>query len=37
MLIPWLITRFAGMPTVVSGRSLVLFLGISMGVGSECQ
>ena len=33
MLIPWLITRFAGMPTVVSARTLVLSLGISMGVG----
>jgi putative ABC transport system permease protein len=33
MLIPWLITRFAGMPTVVSAQSLVLSLGISMGVG----
>jgi putative ABC transport system permease protein len=33
MLIPWLITRFAGMPTVVSPQSLVLSLGISMGVG----
>ena len=31
--IPWLITRVAGMPTVVSGYSLVLSLGISMAVG----
>jgi putative ABC transport system permease protein len=33
VLIPWLISRFAGMPTVVSAQSLVLSLGISMGVG----
>jgi putative ABC transport system permease protein len=33
MLIPWLITRFAGMPTVISGYSLALSLGISMSVG----
>ncbi len=31
--IPWLITYFAGMPTVVRLYSLVLSLGISMGVG----
>jgi putative ABC transport system permease protein len=33
VLIPWLITRFAGMPTEVTGWSLALSLGISMGVG----
>ncbi len=33
LLIPWTITLFAGMPTVVSAHSLVLSLGISMGVG----
>ena len=33
VLIPWLITRFAGMPTVVTGYSLVLALGVSMSVG----
>jgi len=33
LLIPWLITHFAGMPTVVSGYSLVLALGVSMSVG----
>ncbi|MBN2450603.1 MAG: ABC transporter permease [Lentisphaeria bacterium] len=33
LLIPWLVTRIAGMPTVVSPISLVLSLGISMGVG----
>ena len=33
LLIPWLITRFAGMPTVVTGYSLVLALGVSMSVG----
>ncbi len=31
--IPWLITRTAGMPTVVTAYSLVLSLGISMGIG----
>ncbi|MCA9448427.1 MAG: FtsX-like permease family protein, partial [Candidatus Omnitrophica bacterium] len=31
--IPWSITFFAGMPTVVTPFSLVLSLGISMGVG----
>ena len=31
--IPWVITRMAGMPTVVKPISLVLSLGISMGVG----
>lgn len=33
LLIPWLITQFAGMPTVVSLSSLLLSLGISVGVG----
>lgn len=31
--IPWLITRLAGMPTVVTPVSLILSMGISMGVG----
>jgi len=33
ILVPWLITQFAGMPTLVSLYSLVLSLGISMAVG----
>jgi len=33
LFIPWLISRFAGMPTIVSAYSLVLSLGISMSVG----
>jgi putative ABC transport system permease protein len=33
LLIPWLITRFAAMPTIVSAYSLVLSLGISMTIG----
>jgi putative ABC transport system permease protein len=33
ILIPWSITYFAGMPTVVTPESLLLSLGISMGVG----
>jgi len=33
LLFPWLITRFAGMPTVVPGYSIALSLGISVGVG----
>ena len=33
ILIPWLITYFADMPTVVTFYSLSLSLGISMGVG----
>lgn len=33
LLIPWLITRFAGMPTIVPGYSLVLSVGISVSVG----
>ncbi|MDY0031385.1 MAG: FtsX-like permease family protein, partial [FCB group bacterium] len=31
--IPWLVTRFSGMPTVVTPDSLVLSVGISMAVG----
>ena len=31
--IPWLITRIAGMATVVTGYSLVLAVGISVTVG----
>ena len=31
--IPWLVTHFAGMPTVVTAHSLVLSVGISMSVG----
>ena len=31
--IPWVVTRFSGMPTVVPFYSLVLSVGISMGVG----
>ena len=33
LLIPGLVTRFAGMPTLVTPHSLALSLGISMGVG----
>ena len=33
LLIPWLVTVFAGMPTVVTAWSLLLSLGISVGVG----
>jgi putative ABC transport system permease protein len=33
LLIPWLITRMAGMPTVVTGYSLALAVGISVSVG----
>jgi putative ABC transport system permease protein len=33
LLVPWLITHFAGMPTVVKPGSLFLSLGISMTVG----
>ena len=33
LVIPWLITRIAGMPTVVTGYSLVLAVGISVTVG----
>ncbi len=33
LLIPWLITVFAGMPTLVTAYSLILSLGISMGIG----
>lgn len=31
--IPWMITKFAGMPTVISPMSLILSLGISTAVG----
>ena len=31
--IPWLVTRFADMPTVVTAFSMILSLGISMSVG----
>ncbi|MBU0641548.1 MAG: macrolide export ATP-binding/permease MacB, partial [Planctomycetes bacterium] len=31
--IPWAITLFAGMPTVVTGYSLCLAVGISVGIG----
>ncbi len=31
--IPWFITRFAGMPTVVTAKSLLLSVGISLSVG----
>ena len=33
LLFPWLVERFAGMPTIVPMYSIVLSLGISMGVG----
>ena len=33
LFIPWMITIFSGMPTVVTLYSLVLSLGISMSVG----
>ena len=33
LLIPWLVTAFAGMPTIVTPYSLVLSLGISLTVG----
>jgi putative ABC transport system permease protein len=33
LIIPWSITAFAGMPTIVTPESLALALGISMGVG----
>jgi putative ABC transport system permease protein len=33
LLIPWLITRLAGMPTVVTPYSIILAVGISMSVG----
>jgi putative ABC transport system permease protein len=33
LFIPWLITHFAGLPTVVKAPSIVLSLGISMAVG----
>ena len=31
--IPWLVTTFSGMPTVVTAYSLILSVGISMGIG----
>jgi putative ABC transport system permease protein len=33
LFIPWMVTRVAGMPTIVTGSSLLLSVGISMGVG----
>lgn len=33
LFIPWLITKFAGMPTVVTGSSVILSVGISISVG----
>lgn len=33
LLIPWLITVFAGMPTVVTAKSVVLSVGISVAIG----
>ncbi len=33
MFIPWLITYFAGMPTIVTGKSIVLSVGISITIG----
>jgi len=33
LFIPWLITKFAGMPTVVTGKSVVLSVGISVTIG----
>ena len=33
LLIPWLISRFAAMPTIITASSLVLSVGISMSVG----
>ena len=33
LFLPWLVTTFAGMPTVVTASSLVLSLGISVAVG----
>jgi len=33
MIIPWTITRLAGMPTFVTGESLVLAVGISVTIG----
>jgi hypothetical protein len=33
LLTPWLITRFAGMPAIVSVYSLALSLAISMTIG----
>jgi putative ABC transport system permease protein len=33
MFIPWLITKFAGMPTIVTGKSVILSVGISVTIG----
>jgi len=33
ILIPWVVTQFSGMPTIVTAYSLVLAVGISMAVG----
>ncbi len=33
MFIPWLITYFAGMPTIVTVKSIVLSVGISITIG----
>lgn len=33
LFIPWLITKFAGMPTVVTGKSVILSVGISITIG----
>ncbi len=33
LLLPWIITNLAGMPTVVTSWSVALALGISAGVG----
>ena len=33
MFIPWLITYFAGMPTIVTAKSIVLSVGISITIG----
>ena len=33
MFIPWLITKFAGMPTIVTGESVILSVGISVTIG----
>ena len=33
LLIPWLITVFAGMPTIVTVKSVLLSVGISLSIG----
>ena len=33
LFMPWLITRFSGMPTIVPAYSILLALGISVSVG----